>query len=189
LSPPSTLNVKIISPLNFFKRYNEAPGPFQTMSGWCVPKSTLRKVSREPFSTSVMRAIDCYFFNTIALIGPVIYTSVPLVAYRIIKESLSSDLLKIYESVVSVFELLEDRYEKSADIRFRRVFRLAFASNRRSYAKRLLGAGKTQEARKQLWISVRNSKNPKSIAKSIALLLLTYMPSKIQPKWPPSHRE
>ena len=92
---PSSLHVEVISPLDFFKRYNEAPGPFQTMSGWCVPKSTIKELRREPFSTALSQAIDCYFFNSIATLGPVIFTSMPLVAYRIIKDSLSSDRLKL----------------------------------------------------------------------------------------------
>lgn len=185
----SNLYVDVITPLNFFKRYNEAPGPFQTMSGWCVPMRTLKEIGGEPFNTALSCAIDSYFINVIATLGPVIYSSVPLVAYRIIKNSLSSDYLKIFGSNVRVFELLKDKFEILADVRFRRIFRMAFASKRRLYAKTLMGAGRTSDARSQICFSLRNTNNLISIAKSLTLLSLTYLPSKLQPAWPSSYRE
>jgi hypothetical protein len=68
------------------------------------------------------------------------------------------------------------------------VDRLKFASKKRQYGKLLMAAGKAPEAREQFWQSMVKSLMPSSVAKSIALLLSSYMPSPLQPKWPPLYR-
>lgn len=185
-NPVDTLaNAEIIPPLSFLKRYNAAPGPFSCMSHCCIPKMVL-KTFDEPFQLRM--AEDSYFFNLVGPLGPVVFLSTPLAAYRIRKGSLSSDRLKLTGCEVSGFELLEDRYKKLSDRSLIRVFENAFASKRRSYAKVLLGAGQKLEARKQLISSVSNSANSISVGKSLGLLLTTYLPSRLQPKWPSSDR-
>jgi hypothetical protein len=89
-----------------------------------------------------------------------------------------------------MFQILEgEGYEKAAGDTLSREFRKSFASGRRSYAKRLMGVGSTSEARDQLKRSLGNSADIVSSAKSLALLLLTCMPTTLQPKWPASHRQ
>jgi glycosyltransferase involved in cell wall biosynthesis len=177
---------EIIPPLGFLEGYNAAPGRFSSMSHCCIPKTVL-KTFEEPFKLKT--AEDAYFFNLVGPLGPVVYVAAPLAAYRIHKGSLSSDRLKLTENEVRGFELLEERYRKLSDAKFTRVFKNAFASKRRSYAKVLLGAGRKTEARRQLLSSVVNSANSLSVGKSLALLFTTYLPSGLQPSWPASERQ
>ena len=181
--------IEVMDPLRFFKRHDETPGFFGSASFLCVPKRVLRAMDNEPFCKKVSGVDDAYLCTLLPLLGPVVYTPFPLVAYRIVKEAQSTNKLKAFELWVEVFQLLEERYQNQPDTKLSRAFRMASASKRRQYAKRLMGAGRASEARRQLWYSLRNSSNPSSLAKSLVLLLLTHMPTLIQPKWPPGYRE
>jgi len=88
-----------------------------------------------------------------------------------------------------MFQLLDERYRNVDDAKIYRVFRMAFASKRRQYGKTLMGAGKNTEARKQLRNFIGTTNNLLSIAKSVSLLFLSFIPTLLQPKWPPSYRE
>ena len=124
----------------------------------------------------------------LALLGPVFYDSMPLVAYRMIQESVSQIGWR-FGVWVHIFELIEDRYKESADAKFAwKAFCLAFASKRRAYAKILMGAGRTVEARGQLRRSLGETGAPESLVKSLAMLGATYLPKAMQPVWLPSHR-
>ena len=179
--------IETISPLDFLRRYNQTTGQFGSMSYCCVPKRVISKLGKEPFQMSGVE--DSFLCTLMPLYGPVMFAHTPLVVYRVTDESLSANRLKTHASWVQVFELLTDRYEKDAPRELRITFRSAFAANRRAYAKRLMGADKTKEAREQLWRSMGNSFSPASISKSAALFLLTYAPASVQPKWPTGHRE
>jgi glycosyltransferase involved in cell wall biosynthesis len=179
-------SAELISQQDFFRRYNETTGLFASMSYCCVPKSILTKIGVEPFKTNPTE--DSYLMYQLALLGPVFYESTPLVAFRIIEGSSSSNRLLAFGSWVNAFELLEGRYKESADAKLRGEFEIAFASRRRSYAKILMGAGRTMDARAQLHQSVDDSNNPLSVAKSLAMLGTTYLPKALQPSWPPPHR-
>jgi len=172
--------VEVISGLDFFKRYNEATGPF--LADCCIPAAALRQLGSEPYRE--MGAEDSYCFSLLALLGPVVYTSLPVVARRMRDDSLSSNHLWTFGVWVHVFEVLASRYENLENPEFIRAFRHAFASKRRSYAKILMGAGKTAEARKQLQVSLTNCLGIRSLCKSGVLLGLTYLPSSLQPSWP-----
>ncbi len=111
-----------------------------------------------------------------------------LVAYRLRENSLSHNHGRTFGSWVHVFELLEEHYKEAADTDLWRAFQFAFASKRRFYAKLLMGTGRPSEARKQLVQSLNNSGNPVSIAKSLSMLILTYLPRALQPSWPGAHR-
>lgn len=87
-----------------------------------------------------------------------------------------------------MFDLLEDRYKQSANSQLLRAFKMAYASKQREYAKVLMGAGRVLEARVQLRHSLRHTSSPESIAKSLGLLLLTWIPTQLQPAWPSSAR-
>ena len=181
-------DVELITSVTFLKRYNEAPGPFSNMSHCCVPGRVLRMLGGEPFKLRM--AEDLYFFNRLFLFaaGPVVYISTPLVAYRIREGSLSSNRLVLNEAEVRVFELLDKDFCSNSGVAFRRVFREGFAIKRRQYAKVLLGAGEASKARRQLWCSLRDSRQPASFAKSMALLLIAALPRSLQPSWPPIYR-
>ncbi len=180
---------EVMSPLRFFKRYNKFNGLFSSASFFCIRKSVLSKIGSEPFLEQVSGVDDGYLCNLLPFFGCVVYTRLPLVAYRIIKEGQSTDKLKTFGLNVKMFELLERRYRNLLDRRLSTAFEMAYASKRRTYAKFLLGAGMTSDARAQLRHSLGNTKNPLSIVKSQALLLLSYMPSQLQPKYPTSYRE
>jgi glycosyltransferase involved in cell wall biosynthesis len=176
---------QLIEPLEFLKRYNAAPGPFN-MSFCCVSKRVLSMLGDKPFKAGV--AEDCHFHNSLALCGPIVYASKELAAYRIIAGSLSADRVKWTGAVVGALELLEKRYRNSSESGYHKVFAAALSSDRRSYAKLLLGRGRASEARRQLNSSVASDLHPASLAKSLTLLLLSYLPKAMQPRWPSSRR-
>lgn len=176
--------VEVIAPLPFIKRYNRAPGPF--IMDCCVPKRTLAAIGKEAFRLRLVE--DLYFFNLVAAVGPIVFLPKPMVAYRIREGSLSFNRLKLTEAEVQAFELLAKRYEEFTDKGLKRAFRHSFAAKRRLHAKVLLGAGQVRPARDQLRRSLVN-KNPLSLAKSVRLLLLSYLPAALQPTWPSAFRE
>jgi glycosyltransferase involved in cell wall biosynthesis len=180
---------KLMNPPEFLKMYNEAHGLFASMSYCCIPKSVLMTMGDEPFCVAASGAEDLFLFIAIPLIGrAVLYDPSHLVAYRITEEGLSVDLLRVLSLSVRSFELLQKRYEEEADDELLAAFRVAWGSNRRQYAKRLMKAGRTSAARQQLRLSVRDSRNLSSIGKSVALLFATYLPSHLQPIWPSTRR-
>ena len=181
-------STEVIEPLTFLKQYNMAPGRFN-MSFCCVPKRILRQIGDEPFRAgSFGVAEDCYFHNLLPLWGPIVYTPAVLAVYRMTPGSLSSSRLRQTGGEVEAFELLEPLYNSVTDVALSRAFRTAFASKRRSHAKILLGASRIAQARNELRRSLGHNSSPSSIAKSVALLLLSHMPDSLQPKWPSAHR-
>ena len=182
----SPCTTELIPPVEFYKRYNRATGPFGCLSYCAIPTAALRQLGLEPFQEQGTE--DGYCFSLLSLLGPVVYCSAPLVAYRIRPSSLSANHVWSFGVWVHIFELLEDRFTKSAGKDMLRAFRAAFASKRRSYAKLLMGAGKISEARTQLRFALRNSSLPISQAKSAAMLLLTFLPRGFQPRWPTGSR-
>lgn len=181
------ISVEIFEPLSFFRRFQIAPGHF-VLSFCCVPKRVLEGIGSLPFNLRV--AEDVYFCNLLPFWGPVAFASAPFLgAYRVREGSLASNRLKCAEGEINAFQLLEKHYRSGADDRLVREFERAVASKRRAYAKILQGVGRTLEARGQLKRSLRQSTDPASLAKSLALLSLTYLPRSLQPKWPPVDRQ
>ena len=179
----------VMDPVEFFRLYDTGPGRFGSASFLCVPKSVLKAIGDEPFLENASGADDNYFCRLLPLLGPVVYAPVPLVAYRITNEAQSRDQLKAFKLGVDVFQALEKRYRDSPELVLRREFSRAFASKRRQYAKTLLSAGRTSDARMELWCSLMNSFAPESIVRSLGLLGTTYLPASLQPRWPPLYRE
>jgi hypothetical protein len=181
--PPSDL----IGPARFLTEYNLNTGIFGSASFLCVRKSVLSRIGKEPFKVSGVD--DSYLCTWLPLLGSVAYAPVSRVAYRITQAAQSTDRLKTYGSWVRVFELMEPHYADRASAEISKIFRSAFASKRRQYAKRLMGAGRRVEARSQLRASVAQSSQLVSTAKSLGLLVASYMPSPLQPAWPAAYRE
>jgi glycosyltransferase involved in cell wall biosynthesis len=180
-------DAEVLEPVNFLNLYNLATGPFGSMSFCCIPKAVLFEMGNEPFRLSGVD--DSYLFCVLPLLGrPVVYTPECLVAYRITEGAQSTNKLKAFGLWVKMFELLRERYEHQSDEELQKAFRRAFSSKRRSYGKILMGAGMVREARAQLWSSLSGVKNAVSRAKSLALLVSTYLPSFLQPVWPKSSR-
>jgi glycosyltransferase involved in cell wall biosynthesis len=179
--------VDVIESRDFFVWYNKATGPFGSMSYCCLPKRTLVDIGSDPFRVSGVD--DSYLCCQIVLTGrPVIYSHVPLVAYRRTPAAQSDNKLKAYGLWVEVFQALEGRFRQSPDSRTQEAFKIAFAAKRRSYAKILMGCGENGKARLQVLRALRCTSNPVSFAKSLGLLAAAYLPTVLQPAWPSSRR-
>jgi hypothetical protein len=183
----SEVNVEVFDPSSFFRRFQRAPGHF-ILSFCCFPKRVLANLGGEPFKLRV--AEDVYFCNLLPFRGPVAFYSAPFLGvYRIREGSLASNRLNCAEGEVSAFRLLEEHYRTATAAGLVRDFRRAFASKRRAYAKILLGVGRAVEAREQLRCSLGQSSDPVSLAKTLGLLFLSYLPQPLQPRWPPVDRQ
>jgi hypothetical protein len=180
-------DVEVLDPVSFFQRYNEATGPFASMSYCCIPKEVLTRIGAEPFRVSGVD--DSYLCNILALLGPVVYAPARLVAYRMTSQAQSENRLKAMLLWVTVFQLLEERFRGVDDARLRSAFAMASAAKRRQCAKILMGVGRVVEARRHLVSALANRAGIASLMKSAGLLLCTYMPAVLQPEWPPPHRE
>lgn len=180
------IRAELIEPLSFLRRYNESTGDFGSMSYCCVPRRIFAEIGSEPFRLAGVD--DSYLCTLLPLLRrPVAYTPLPLVAYRITAEAQSVNRLKTYGLWVDVFRTLKSRYD-SEDPALLHAFRSAFASRRRQFAKALMTAGRVADARRELGLSMNESHEPQSLAKSFGLLLASYMPSPFQPEWRPIRR-
>jgi glycosyltransferase involved in cell wall biosynthesis len=186
-SSNSENSVEVISGLNFFHQYNHSTGLFSP-SFCCVSRRALQKLGREPCSRTAV-AEDAYLFFQLALLGSVVCSKSILAAYRLRGNSLSSNRLSAFGSRLVTFELLEEYFNGSENPAFISAFRIAHAAARRKYAKFLMNAGRASEARAEIAKSFVNSQYPISLAKSVALYLLTLAPPGLQPAWPSPGRK
>jgi glycosyltransferase involved in cell wall biosynthesis len=185
-TPPGAASSEILGPAEFLVRFNTRSGEFSSPSFLCVPREVLSRIGPEPFKVDF--AEDTYLASWFSLLGSVCHSATPLVAYRITEKSLSADKVKSYGSWVHVFELFSPRYEAQESEELKDAFRAAFASKRRHYAKRLMGAGKHGQAREQLRRSLADCKDVASIGKSVGLLAASFLPERLQPRWPEPYR-
>jgi glycosyltransferase involved in cell wall biosynthesis len=186
INTDSELHVEMFDPVSFLSRFRTAPGHF-ILSFCCFQKRIIKDIGAEPFKQRI--AEDVYFCNLLPFWGPIAFAPRPLLgAYRGREGSLSSNRLHCAKEEVNAFQLLEEHYRNAGDARLMSEFEQTLFSKRRTYAKLLLSAGNTLEARRQLWRSLRKSVDPASLAKSIGLLSLSYLPRSLQPKWPPVDR-
>lgn len=177
---------EVILPLLFFKRYNQNNGSFGSCSLCSIRKSVLGSMGSQPFKSDGTE--DFYCTALFSLIGPVVYLTTPLVAYRVRSNSHSSKRIRGLDARVKAFEMLEEYYEKNADHEFATTFHHVFASHRRLYAKYLMVAGLREDARLQLRCSIRHARGFQSVGKSIGLLFMTYWPRALGWRWPMEYR-
>jgi glycosyltransferase involved in cell wall biosynthesis len=180
--------IEIIHALSFLNRYNRCPGLFASMSYCCIPRTMMEKIGESPFAVAVSGADDFCLCNRFPLLGSVVHTSAPLVAYRIIKEAQSADRLKGVGLSIRSFEILYQQYNKQGNRRLALAFLAAFASKKRVYAKMLMGAGRFAEAKDQLLDSLKFQAGAVSFIKSAGLFCLIQLPVVLHPEWPASHR-
>lgn len=179
------LGLEKIPAIDFFKRYNQATGPFSCLSYCCVPLKTFQNLGSEPFKHSGTE--DSYCLSLMALLGkPFILASPILVAYRVHASSLTQDHTKSTRVWIETFELLENLFD-GAQPAFQNAFRAAYAAKCRTYAKFLFGVSRFGEARRQLWNAARLDRS--SLPKSIGWIALSYLPSSLHPSWPSSQRQ
>jgi glycosyltransferase involved in cell wall biosynthesis len=179
------INPEVISPEAFIRRYDKTPMSFQ-MSCFCIRKSVLARLGKEPFRVS--GAEDTFLHNTLPLLGPVVHAPVRLAAYRVNETSLSSNRLKVSLLVVDAFELLDALYKSNGNVVLYRAFRGVHASRRRNCGKFLMGTRRVPDARKQFLLAARMSRSLASFAKSMGLYCLTHFPNSLQPQWPAGQR-
>lgn len=179
---PDTGTREMMGPVDFFTGLCMT-GKYGT-AFCCVPKTVIAHAGPLPFSSELASAEDFYFFASLCLLNRgVISTPAPLVAYRRTPGSLSANRIGIFAEVIEAFRLLENRFREQASPALLKEFNLRFASARRTYSKCLMGAGRVAHAREQLKRAIKNSRNPESLAKSLAMLCLSYMPSQVRPGW------
>lgn len=175
--------VEVLDSFNFFRKLVVNSGTFGPPSFLCVPGRVLSQFGDRPFCEQLRRAEDFHFSSRLALMGPAVYFPSPLVGYRIRADSLSANILRQRAAVVDAFDLLERDgcFRSGAGGRLYQAFNTAFASARRSYAKVLMAAGMKPQARTQLGRSLAHSYQPASLAKSLGILMLTYVPNRFRP--------
>ncbi len=179
------LNPFIIRPKEFIKLCNARPLDFQ-LSCSCIRKRVLQEIGHEPFRVSGVE--DTYFHMLLPFRGLIVHAPLRLVAYRITRSSLSADRLRNSLLVLDAFKALEEQYESIKNPSLYKEFTVAYASRRRNCGKFLMGSGRLREARRVLRESIPTSANLASMAKSLALLVSTFMPRFVQPVWPSSSR-
>jgi glycosyltransferase involved in cell wall biosynthesis len=186
--PTEGASLEVIEPLCFFERYNRCPGPFGSPSFCCVSGRVLAQMGPEPFPVEISGGDDFYLMNVLPHYGAIAFTPASLVAYRETPGSISSNRLRSVELAVNAFELLAGNCGNILGPEYVKAFNRAFACKRRLYAKHLMGAGRTGEARRQLQSALATADGAASLAKSAGLLFATYLPAPFHPGWPASYR-
>jgi len=188
LRPDSSVTIEPMDSIQFFNRYNYLPLQFPP-SACCIVRDVLDQMGPTPFPLNFDSVEDYGFMNTLPLFSkPIIRNPLPLVMYRLGPASLSSNRVKVMDLTIRLAELLLRRYEEEAAPGLLQSFREMFPAKRRNYSKYLMGAGRVSDARHQIWISIRENRNLKSMLKSAGLLACSYFPSALQPKWPRQFR-
>lgn len=176
------LDTEKIRPLDYVKRYNKTPMCFN-MSWMCANKTLLKKLGDQPFR-GASGAEDTYFNNSLPLVGaPVVRSSAPLAAYRIIESSLSANLQRLSVIIVDALKILDAIYQTQADPVIYAAFRAAYASRTRNCGKFMMGAANVYDARKRFINAARLTRDPVSVMKSVGLYACTYLPRSWQPPW------
>jgi hypothetical protein len=132
---------------------------------------------------------DSYLLRRLVLLGDVVTSSAALVAYRVNEGTLSGNKVNACRLMVDCYKALEEHYLTAGNAPIYKAFRMYFASQVRQYAKRLMGAGKTEEARRQICSSLTITGDLLSLSKSVGFLLVTFMPEALQPIWPSPQRD
>jgi len=177
---------EVIFQVDFIRRYHEAMGSFMSMSFCCVPRTALQRLGERPFCEEVSGVDDCVLFHRLPFFGPIVYYPGKLAAYRISASAQSADRIKGAPLVVRAMELLGSYYNDLEDTRLLAVYQWAFATRRRECGKVLMGGGKAAEARRQFALSMDAFRNPVSLVKSMGLLIFSYLPRPLQPRWLPT---
>lgn len=177
--------VEVMQPAEFIERYAKW-GRLCLCSKLCVPSHILSSLGAQPFKLRLCE--DVYFLHRLIRLGPAVYLPTAIVAYRIRDGSLSSNLLGLAQAGLSALELLGQRFETLSEASIRRAFSFSLRARRRWLIRILLGLGETNLARKQLLRGIRYE-SLGSKARYLRLLILSYLPSSLQPKWPSARRE
>jgi len=180
---------RLWGPHEFLKAYNEQPLTFH-VSCFALSLDLLREMGDQPFYEPGSGADDTYIHNRLALFGPIAQTPERLGAYRVRAGSISSNQLHMAELVLKSFAGLRPLFEADGvDPVLAREFAAVHAQRRRHCGKFLMGLGRAGEARAHFAAALRGSREPRSVAKSAALLALSVAPRALQPTWPGLERK
>jgi glycosyltransferase involved in cell wall biosynthesis len=178
--------IEVLQPTDFFEQYNSYPNRF-IPSTCCVSRKVVCEMEPEPFPREFRGAEDFWFMNMLPLCGrPVMYSKAKLVMYRLSAGSLSADRIRIMKHTVALCERIALRYRSEATPELLRASSKQFPSLRRNLSKYLMGAGKVAEARSQIVESIRETVSLTSRIKSLGLMMISYCPAALQPRWPAS---
>jgi glycosyltransferase involved in cell wall biosynthesis len=182
----NNVRAEVMFQVDFVRRYHESVGLFMSMSFCCVSKTALERLGERPFCEEVSGVDDCFLFHRLSFFGPIVYYPAKLAAYRISASAQSVDRIKGAGLSVRAMELLGPYYNEAQDARVQEVYQWAFAALHREYGKVLMGGRKATEARLQFALAMAAFKNPVSLTKSLGLLILSYLPRPLQPRWLPT---
>ncbi len=183
--PNNLSDAEVFEPLPFLKQYNSGSGIFCSWSLCCVPKRILNRLGREPFPVELTGATDFFLMHLLSHYGSMVYTGERLVAYRKTLGAVTSNRLKSTSSVVMACELLANALKEiPVGQEYEKLLKVVFAARRRNYSKFLMSAGRVSDARTQLKRSLKDMSSFLSVAKSMRLLISTYLPPILQPRWP-----
>ncbi|MDI1232190.1 MAG: glycosyltransferase [Methylobacter sp.] len=186
-SAPS-LTIEVIPSDQFIRRYNRSTGTFYSMSFCVVPKMILTSLGEEPFPLTAAGVDDFFLCNQFPLYGPVVLTHGELVAYRLSPNAQSLDQMKNFGLILCHYEHLERVFRAQNRVDLLRLVDCEYASKQRSYGKILFCLSRKTEARKHFLDSLLRSWSPVSMAKSLALLVLSFLPPPFTLRGQPRYR-
>jgi hypothetical protein len=146
------------------------------MSFCAVPKEILIKMGDKPFIVTANGVDDMFLCNKFPLYGPVVLTHGEFVAYRVSPNAQSSDWLKLYESIVSNYTYLQKLYFNQNCSDLLRLLDCEYASKQRYLGQIYFRLSQKAEARRHFLGALWRSRSTISMAKSLALWVLSFMP-------------
>lgn len=187
LVPPSP-NIEVIPPGQFIRRYNRSTGTFYSMSFCVVPKMILTSLGEEPFLVSSAGVDDFFLCNQFPLYGPIVLTHGELVAYRLSPNAQSLDQMKNFGLILDNYAYLEKCFRAQNRSDLLRLIDCEYASKQRTYGKILFHLSRKTEARSHFLGSFWRSWSPVSMAKSLTLLVLSFLPPPLTLRGQPRYR-
>ena len=166
-------------PSEFLNKYNKASG-YNKPSFSLIRAEALRELGEYPLPEDLKGSDDVYLWYRLALIGPFVKSHARLGAYRLVETSLSSDRIIVYKERVKAVEKVWEVYQHNAPEGMQKIARDFLATSYRRYATYLAGGGSMSEARRWIRKSLRLSFG----VKSLGVLLVTYLPRRLQLTWP-----
>ncbi len=182
-APNEEINIaeqaELMSPEKFIVSCYEKSGFYGP--SFCVIKShVITKLGDRPIPTQVNRCQDFYLWYVLALNGPIVGAPVIMAYYRLRENSLSHDRVNLYINRIDAMNAVVDVYRRSASPQMLKLAMNHLAGSYRLLGKHLMGDGDVNAARLSLWQSL----NVSFSLKSLIMIALTYLPEKLQPRWP-----
>jgi len=173
----------LLDPLDLLEFYAENSG--MIIPSFCVIRSdSFRALGDTPFPTNLRITQDSYLWYRIALLGPFVRVYVKAGLYRILPTSLSHDRLATFEDRVKTLETVYDVYRRISPPAMLRLAKKHLVMNYRQAAKYHLGVSDLHKARSHLFSSLGTCFS----FKSLVLLIISFLPRRLQPRWPCRYR-